>query len=91
MKIVFEYDVNKSHLNKRKHGIDFEEAKVLFYGATVVVEANEVDGESRLMAIGKIGGKHYSAVYTYRGKSIRLISVRRSRKSEEKIYEQNHG
>ncbi len=91
MEIVFEYDQQKSESNKRKHGIDFEEAKVLFYGKTIVVEAKEVDGEMRLMAIGKINDKCYSAIYTYRHTSIRLISVRRSRKIEEKIYEQNHG
>ncbi len=90
MKIVFEYDKKKSMSNKCKHRIDFEEAKVLFYGKTVVIEANEVDGEMRLMTIGEINNKHYSAIYTYRHKSIRLISVRRSRKNEEKIYEQNH-
>ena len=26
----FEYDINKSLLNKQKHGIDFEEAKLLW-------------------------------------------------------------
>ncbi|MEL0638789.1 BrnT family toxin [Marinomonas sp. TI.3.20] len=34
-----------------------------------------------------IDNKHWTVVITYRGKSIRIISVRRARKSEEAIYE----
>lgn len=38
------------------------------------------------MVIGKIDGKHWSAVMTYRNENIRLISVRRSRKEEVDYY-----
>ena len=37
--------------------------------------------------IGMINNKRWSAIFTYRNKRIRLISVRRSRKNEEEIYE----
>ncbi|WP_422385684.1 BrnT family toxin [Marinobacter maroccanus] len=43
------------------------------------IKAKCVD-EPRYLLIGKIGDKHWSAVVTYREGSIRLISVRRSRK-----------
>jgi uncharacterized protein len=36
---------------------------------------------------GKIAGKHWSGVITYRSDSIRIISVRRSRKEEVALYE----
>ena len=39
------------------------------------------------MVIGRLGDKHWSAVITYRGDVIRLISVRRSRPKEVAIYE----
>jgi hypothetical protein len=42
----------------------------------------KADGESRFLIIGRIGAKHGSAVVTYRDERIRLISVRRARKSE---------
>ena len=29
--IIFELDENKNRINKAKHGIDFEEAKTVFY------------------------------------------------------------
>jgi uncharacterized DUF497 family protein len=37
--------------------------------------------------VGRIAGKHWSAFVTYRGASVRLISVRRSRPEEVAIYE----
>ncbi|MEA3369373.1 MAG: BrnT family toxin, partial [Candidatus Ratteibacteria bacterium] len=43
--------------------------------------------ESRLLVIGRISGKHYSGVITYRGEKIRIISVRRARQEEVDIYE----
>jgi len=43
--------------------------------------------ESRHLNIGVIAEKHWSAVITYRDKNIRIISVRRSRNEEIKLYE----
>ena len=56
-----------------------------------LVPAAEVDAQSRFdeqrhMLIGKLSGKFYSVVFTMRGESIRLISARRSRAKEVKIY-----
>ena len=39
------------------------------------------------MVIGKISNKHWSAIITYRGEAIRIISVRRSRREEVELYE----
>ncbi|MBC8212733.1 MAG: BrnT family toxin, partial [Gammaproteobacteria bacterium] len=43
--------------------------------------------EPRFLVIGLIAHKHWSAVITYRGSTIRIISVRRSRKKEVELYE----
>lgn len=83
----FEYDVDKSANNQRKHGIDFEEAQRLWDDPDVVeIPAKTID-EQRWLVVGMIGGKHWSAVITYRGENIRLISVRRARSEEVAIYE----
>jgi uncharacterized DUF497 family protein len=37
--------------------------------------------------IGLITGKHWSGVIAYRSEGIRIISVRRSRKTEVDLYE----
>ncbi|MBN6739379.1 MAG: BrnT family toxin [Acidithiobacillus ferrivorans] len=46
-----------------------------------------IHGEPRYLVIGSINGKHWSAVVTYRGADIRLISARRSRTEEAALYE----
>ena len=43
--------------------------------------------ESRSLVIGRIGGRHGTAVITRRGDRVRLISVRRSRVKEIARYE----
>lgn len=83
----FEYDPDKSAENKRKHGIDFEEARSLWADPAVVEIPARTSDEARWLLVGKIEQKHWSAVITRRGESIRLISVRRSREEEVAIYE----
>ncbi|ORE94034.1 BrnT family toxin [Aurantimonas sp. 22II-16-19i] len=83
----FEYDPEKSTSNKRKHGIDFEEAKALFDDPRLLEFDAPSQSEARYVAVGKLGGKHWAAIFTRRGGAIRLISVRRARGNEVRIYE----
>jgi uncharacterized protein len=83
----FEYDLKKSAANKRKHGIDFEEAQALWADPALVEISARTSDEARWLLIGKIGEKHWSAVITWRDENIRLISVRRARDEEIAIYE----
>lgn len=45
-------------------------------------------GEERHIIIGLINGLHWTAVTTLRGEAVRIISARRARKEEIKLYEQ---
>ena len=83
----FEYDLNKIRANKEKHGIDFDEAQALWKDSERLEVPAKVMGAPRYLVIGKINGKHWSAVVTYRSSNVRLISVRRSREEEVKLYE----
>jgi len=83
----FEYDPEKSAQNKAKHGIDFEEAQLLWVDPMLVEIPARTSDEPRWLLIGRIREKHWSAVITRRGESIRLISVRHSRPEEVTIYE----
>jgi uncharacterized DUF497 family protein len=85
--MVFEYDPHKSAENKRKHGIDFEDAQRLWADPGVVEIPARTSDEPRWLLIGKIDGKHWSAIITRRSEYIRLISVRRSRDEEAALYE----
>jgi uncharacterized DUF497 family protein len=83
----FEYDPDKSTENNRKHGIDFEEAQALWVDSALVEIPARTSDEPRWLLIGKIDQKHWSAIITRRNENIRLISVRRSRDEEVRIYE----
>jgi len=84
---IFEYDPNKSQINLGKHGIDFEEAKLLWNDSELVEIPVNTSDEARFVIIAFHRGKHWSAVITYRDSNIRIISVRRSRTNEVKFYE----
>ncbi|HET7663619.1 MAG TPA: BrnT family toxin [Rhodanobacteraceae bacterium] len=84
---MFEFDEAKSRSNKAKHGIDFVEAQGLWDDPNLLeIPARTID-EPRYLVVGVLGGKHWSAVITYRDACIRLISVRRSRTEEVALYE----
>lgn len=83
----FEYDSNKSSINTEKHGIDFDDAKDLWQDEYLLEVPLNFPDELRYLCIGKIEEKHWSAVITYRADTIRIISVRRSRKEEIEHYE----
>ena len=83
----FEWDPNKNLSNLAKHGIDFEGAKNLW------VDENRVEiwaphpVENRGIIISKYQEKLWTAIFTLRGDVIRIISVRRARRKEAKLYD----
>jgi len=85
--MLFEFDPSKSKINQKKHGIDFIEAQALWEDPDVLEIPAKTTDKQRFLVIGKIEQKHWSAVITYRGDNIRIISVRRARDEESEIYE----
>ncbi len=83
----FEFDESKSLANKSKHGIDFPDAQALWNDPDLLEIPARTSDEPRAIVIGRIGDKHWSAIITYRGERVRIISVRRSRKEERSLYE----
>jgi hypothetical protein len=71
----------------KKHDIDFNEAQALWDDPDLIEIPVKTIDEPRHLVIGKIAGRYWSGVITYRGEKIRIISVRRSRKEEVEIYE----
>jgi uncharacterized DUF497 family protein len=85
--VTFEFSETKSQANLSKHGIDFIDVQLLWNDPWLLEIPAKTDDEPRYLVIGLINGKHWSAVVTYRGANIRLISVRRSRTEEAALYE----
>lgn len=84
---LFEFDLAKSDANLVKHGIGFVDAQALWGDPMLLEIPARTADEPRFLVIGLIEGKHWSAVITYRGVNIRLISVRRARTEEVALYE----
>jgi len=83
----FEYDPIKSASNLLKHGIDFDQAQVLWDDPWVLEAPARTSDEQRFLTIGKIEDKHWAVIWTPRGDAVRIISARRARKEEIDHYE----
>lgn len=84
----FEWDSAKSSSNARKHGIDFVEAQKLFADPNAISFKVWDEPEERWALLAMLHGKHWTAIYTHRSGRVRIISVRRSRKKEERAYDE---
>ena len=83
----FEFDPAKNASNLGKHGIDFDAVQAIWQDVMRVEIPARTDDEPRWLVVGQIDGKHWSAVVTYRGQRVRIISARRSRTEEVALYE----
>jgi uncharacterized DUF497 family protein len=87
--MLLEFDAAKSARNLRLRGIGFERFAELDIESAVSIEDVRKDyGERRLRVLGFIDGLLHAAVITPRGDRIRVISVRRANRREERIYAQ---
>ncbi len=87
MLMKFEFDPEKNRANFDKHGIDFVAAQTLWEDPALLQIPARTTDEPRDMVIGRIAGKHWSGVITKRDDAIRIISVRRARREEVRLYE----
>lgn len=84
----FDWDPAKEYTNKEKHRVSFEDAKAIWDLGHLEVKdiAYAESGEKRSATIGWIRNRLYVAIWTKRHSKIRLISVRRARENEEKVF-----
>ncbi|MGZ5207461.1 MAG: BrnT family toxin [Sulfuricurvum sp.] len=85
----FEYDPAKSDTNFQKHGIDFEAAQYLWLDSNALQIQAKSDTEERYALVAGIQKIIWVAFYTYRKDVIQIISVRRARDNEKRIYDES--
>ena len=83
----FDFDNRKSETNRAKHEINFVDAQILWEDPDVVEIPARTEDEPRFMVIGRIGDRIWAGIITYRGDTVRIISVRPARRKEIAIYE----
>ena len=86
----------RDEINKKKHGISFEEAQTVFYDEYAVLfdDPDHSDDEDRFLLIGMSRNTRILIVsHCYRGEDevIRIISARKATKTETDYYVQGGG
>ncbi|MGE0529439.1 MAG: BrnT family toxin [Bdellovibrionales bacterium] len=87
----FEWDDDKSEVNRKKHGIRFEEAQTVFLDPHSIefYDERHSESEDRFIRIGFSGRPNILlVVYCVRDENrIRLISARKATAKERRVYE----
>lgn len=89
--LSFEWDENKNEINKKKHGISFEEAATVFYdiNGIVIPDPEHSEEEERFILLGTSSKADVLVVcHCLRCSDtvIRIISARKANKKETKQY-----
>jgi len=91
LSLQFEWDEKKANINRRKHGITFEEASTAFGDELSITIDDPIhsDDEDRLILIGQSKLlRTLIVVHVERRDVIRIISARKATKKEQKFYEE---
>jgi uncharacterized protein len=88
--LLFDPNDRKDRINRKKHGLSFDEAKEIFSrpGEVLTIPDRRKDyGEDRFINIGPIGDDLLVVVvHTNRAGMIRIISARKANKRESRRY-----
>jgi len=83
----FEWDEEKNQENIRKHGLDFQDAPVVFQGPHLVWEDTRFEyEESRSIAIGFSHNRVVVVAFSELESSLRIISMRKANAKEKRIF-----
>ena len=83
----FSWDKKKRKENIKKHGLDFADAGIVFSGVTITLEDDRnFYGEQRFVTIGMLQSIIVVIVHTEDNNDIRVISMRKATKNEQKLY-----
>jgi uncharacterized DUF497 family protein len=87
--MLIEFDTAKDQANQEKHGIPLAAAASLDWGAALIRQDARKDyNEARYQALGMLDDRLYFVAFTVRGDAIRVISMRKANKREERQYVQ---
>ncbi len=85
----FTWDENKRQSNLKKHGLDFKQAHNVFTGITLTYADDRFEyGEQRFITLGMLDSA-VAIAQTENASEIRIISMRKATKNEQKLYYRN--
>lgn len=88
----FEWDEAKNQANRRKHGLDFADAPLVFAGRTLTFDDQRQSyGEPRYLTVGTLAERMVIIAHTLRGDATRIISMRKANARETARYQERLG
>ncbi|MFH7024723.1 MAG: BrnT family toxin [Heteroscytonema crispum UTEX LB 1556] len=92
MELQFEWDDQKANRNLKKHGVSFEEAKIVFYDPLAYIfedKWHSVDEQKEIIIGHDPNNRLLLVCFTERANVIRIISAGIATNKECKDYEQH--
>ena len=87
--VLIEYDAVKDQFNQEKHGLSLAQAGFFDWATALIRADTRFDyKEARYQALGLLGMRAHLAVFTIREDAVRIISLRRANRREERRYEE---
>jgi uncharacterized DUF497 family protein len=87
--MLIEYDPVKDQINQEKHGVSLAQAGFLDWATALIRTDTRFDyREARYQALGLPESRVYLAALTLRDDALRIISLRRANRREERRYEE---
>ena len=85
------WDETKRKSNLEKHGLDFEDAHLVYEDPNKLTYDSSRKGERRLLdlAFAIVRGRLLALIYAERGDDVRVISFRAASREEREQYEQD--
>ncbi len=79
-----EFDPSKRDKTMAERGLDFADAAHIFAGSVIEFEDNRSEyGETRITTVGILGGRMVVLVWTQRGETRPIISMRYANEREQ--------
>lgn len=83
----YQWDRGKAASNRRKHSVRFVDAITVFSDEYAITIEDDYPDEERFVTLGMDAlGRVLLVIYTYRGKTIRIISARKATPFEAQQY-----
>jgi uncharacterized DUF497 family protein len=86
---IYEWDERKRVANLEKHGLDFYRGKRVYEAEQkITIETTKAGSrERRFLDIAEVESGCVALVYTYRGESVRIISMRHAKRKERRAFD----
>lgn len=88
--VEIKFDPEKNERNVQERGLSFDLAAVFDFESALTINDKRHDyGENRFRSVGFIGVELHALVFTIRGETLRVISLRKASRRERLLYEKS--